>query len=78
MAVSPARADHDPGTPHHDYVFTPEQIDAVLSDEPRLENALATPFVAEVPGRPCTAYEAMWRAEGRALHFFTYRRRSAA
>lgn len=55
-----------------------EQIDAVLAAEPRLENALAAPFVAEVPGRPCTAYEAMWRAEGRPLHFFTYRRRSDA
>jgi tRNA (guanine-N7-)-methyltransferase len=61
-------------TDHADYAA---QIDAVLAAEPCLENALATPFVAEVPGRLCTAYEAMWRAEGRALHFFTYRRRSA-
>jgi tRNA (guanine-N7-)-methyltransferase len=59
-------------TDHPEYA---EQIHAVLSAEPRLENALAAPFVAEVPGRPCTAYEAMWRAEGRPLHFFTYRRR---
>jgi tRNA (guanine-N7-)-methyltransferase len=59
-----------------DHAGYAEQIDAVLSAEPRLENALAAPFVPEVPGRPCTAYEAMWRAEGRALHFFTYRRRS--
>lgn len=62
-------------TDHVDYA---EQIAAVLAAEPRLENALATPFVAEVPGRPCTAYEAMWRAEGRPLHFFTYRRRNPA
>jgi len=61
-----------------DHVGYAEQIAAVLSAEPRLENALATPFVAEVPGRPCTAYEAMWRAEGRPLHFFSYRRRSTA
>jgi tRNA (guanine-N7-)-methyltransferase len=59
-----------------DHAGYAEQIDAVLAAEPRLENALAAPFVPEVPGRPCTAYEAMWRAEGRALHFFTYRRRS--
>jgi tRNA (guanine-N7-)-methyltransferase len=58
-----------------DHAGYAEQIDAVLSAEPRLENALAAPFVSEVAGRPCTAYEAMWRAEGRALHFFTYRRR---
>jgi len=61
-------------TDHAEYA---EQMHAVLSAEPRLENALAAPFVAEVPGRLCTAYEAMWRAEGRPLHFFTYRRRSA-
>ena len=61
-----------------DHAGYAEQIDAVLAGEPRLENALATSFAAEVPGRLCTAYEAMWRAEGRALHFFTYRRRSGA
>jgi tRNA G46 methylase TrmB len=53
-----------------------EHIDAVLRSEPLLENALAAPFQAEVPGRPVTAYEAMWRAEGRPLHFFGYRRRA--
>jgi tRNA G46 methylase TrmB len=61
-----------------DHVGYAEQIAAVLSAEPLLENALATPFVAEVPGRACTAYEAMWRAEGRSLHFFSYRRRNEA
>jgi tRNA (guanine-N7-)-methyltransferase len=55
-----------------DHIGYAEQIDAVLSGETRLENALATPFVEEVPDRLCTAYEAMWRAEGRPLHFFTY------
>ena len=59
-----------------DHVGYAEQMGAVLSAEPRLENALATPFAAEVPGRLCTAYEAMWRAEGRPLHFFSYRRRA--
>jgi tRNA (guanine-N7-)-methyltransferase len=54
------------------------QIDAVLAAEPLLENALPAPFVSEVPGRLRTAYEEMWRAEGRALHFFHYRRRSDA
>lgn len=60
-------------TDHTEYA---EQMHQVLSAEPRLENALPAPFVAEVPGRLCTAYEAMWRAEGRSLHFFRYRRRS--
>jgi len=52
------------------------QIDAALAAEPLLENALApAPFAREVPGRPMTAYEREWRAEGRPLHFWTYRRR---
>jgi len=59
-----------------DHAGYAEQIDAVLAAEPPLENALATPFVSEVPGRLHTAYEDMWRAEGRALHFFAYRRRA--
>jgi tRNA (guanine-N7-)-methyltransferase len=54
-----------------------EQIDAALAGEPRLENAYAPArWVAEVPGRMPTAYEAEWRAEGRALHFWAYRRRA--
>jgi hypothetical protein len=48
----------------------------VLRCEALLENALPARWLAEIPGRPVTAYEAMWRAEGRALHFFTYRRRA--
>ncbi len=62
-------------TDHAEYAA---QIEAVLEAEPLLENALASPFVSEVPGRLRTAYEEMWRAEGRSLHFFHYRRRSAA
>jgi tRNA (guanine-N7-)-methyltransferase len=55
-----------------------EAIDAALAGEPLLENALAPErFAREVPGRPATAYELEWRAEGRPLHFFTYRRRAA-
>lgn len=61
-------------TDHPDYA---EQIDAVLRAEPLLRNALPAPFVAEVPGRMPTAYETMWREEGRALRFFTYRRVAA-
>jgi len=54
------------------------QMDAVLAGEPLLENALAPhAFAREVPGRKPTAYELEWRAEGRSLHFFTYRRRAA-
>jgi tRNA (guanine-N7-)-methyltransferase len=60
-----------------DHAGYAEQIDEVLRTEPALENALAAPFVAEVPGRPVTAYEAMWRAEGRPLHFFHRRRRAS-
>ena len=52
------------------------QIDAALAGEPLLENALApAPFLRDVPGRRATAYELEWRAEGRSLHFWTYRRR---
>jgi tRNA (guanine-N7-)-methyltransferase len=60
-----------------DHAGYAEQIDEVLRTEPALENALAAPFVAEVPGRPVTAYEAMWRAEGRPLHYFHQRRRAS-
>ena len=31
----------------------------------------------QVEDRPHTAYELEWRAEGRALHFFSYGRRAA-
>ena len=58
-----------------DHVAYAEQIHEVLCKEPRLENAYAPrPFLREVPGRKPTAYELEWRAEGRALHFFGYRR----
>jgi tRNA (guanine-N7-)-methyltransferase len=54
-----------------------EWIAQVLAAEPLLENVLAPePFAREVSGRKATAYELEWRAEGRPLHFFTYRRRS--
>jgi tRNA (guanine-N7-)-methyltransferase len=54
-----------------------EWIDEVLAGEPLLENALAPErFARDVPGRKPTAYELEWRAEGRPLHFFTYRRRA--
>jgi len=53
-----------------------EHIAEVLRAETLLENELPAPWLPEIPGRPVTAYEAMWRAEGRPLHFFTYRRRA--
>jgi tRNA (guanine-N7-)-methyltransferase len=62
-------------TDHAEYA---EQIDAVLCSEPRLENVFAEPWLPEVPGRLRTAYEEMWRAERRALHFFQYRRSGPA
>lgn len=50
-------------------------ISEVLSRAPGFRNLCAPrPFVPEVPGRPPTAYELEWRAEGRPLHFFRYRR----
>jgi len=49
----------------------------VLGAEGRLENAFPAPWLPEVAGRVETAYEAMWRAEGRPLHFFQYRRRES-
>jgi len=59
-------------TDHEDYAGA---IDAALRGEPLLENALAPQaFVRDVPGRLHTAYESRWRAEGRRLHFWTYRR----
>ena len=55
-----------------------EEIHLALAGEPLLENALAPErFAREVAGRTATAYELEWRAEGRPLHFFTYRRRAA-
>ncbi len=61
-----------------DDVAYAEQIDAGLAAEPLLENALAPErFARGVPGRSATAYELEWRAEGRPLHFFIYRRRAA-
>jgi tRNA (guanine-N7-)-methyltransferase len=55
-----------------------EWIDAALAGEPLLENRLAPEaFAREVPGRKATAYELEWRAEGRPLHFFRYRRRTS-
>ncbi len=60
-------------TDHADYA---EQIDEVLAGETALENAFAPHrFLREVPDRLPTAYELEWRAEGRPLHFWHYRRR---
>jgi tRNA (guanine-N(7)-)-methyltransferase len=59
-------------TDHREYA---EVVDAVLAGEPRLENAYAPlPYRTEVTGRRPTAYELEWRAEGRPLRFFCYRR----
>ena len=52
-----------------------EFIAEVLAAEPLLENLVAPArWLAEVTGRRSTAYELEWRAEGRPLHFFEYRR----
>jgi tRNA (guanine-N7-)-methyltransferase len=52
-----------------------DHIDAVLRGEPRLENAFhPAAWLPEVPGRKPTAYELEWRAEGRALCFWDYRK----
>jgi len=61
-----------------DHVAYAEQMHAALSSVSLLENAYApAPWLPEVRDRPPTAYELEWRAEGRPLHFFAYRRRSA-
>lgn len=52
-----------------------EQIHESLSGESSLENMNAPEhWTREVPGRMHTGYESEWRAEGRPLHFFNYRR----
>lgn len=63
-------------TDHEDYAAC---IDAALMAEPLLANAFAPrAWLPEVPGRKPTAYELEWRAEGRALHFWHYRRSGGA
>jgi tRNA (guanine-N7-)-methyltransferase len=50
-------------------------IDALLREQDTLENRYAPdPWRSEVPGRPATAYELAWRAEGRPLHFWAYQK----
>ncbi len=61
-------------TDHEGYA---KVIDDALRHEPTLENALDRPFRRDVPGRMRTAYELEWRACGRPLHFWSYRRRGA-
>jgi tRNA (guanine-N7-)-methyltransferase len=59
-------------TDHADYA---EQVDQVLAAEPGLSNENAPDrFRREAGDRAPTAYELEWRAEGRPLHFFSYRR----
>jgi tRNA (guanine-N7-)-methyltransferase len=61
-------------TDHLEYA---EVVGAVLAGEPLLENLYAPePFRVEVPGRPQTAYEVEWRAQGWPPRFFAYGRRT--
>ena len=61
-------------TDHAEYA---SQIHGALRSETLLENLNAPePYLAEVPGRLHTAYEDMWRQQGRTLYFFSYRRRT--
>jgi tRNA (guanine-N7-)-methyltransferase len=54
-----------------------EWIHGVLSSEPALDNEFApSPWRNAAEGRVPTAYELEWRAEGRDIHYFAYRRRS--
>ena len=56
-----------------------EQIHEVLSTASGLESDHpGVPWLPEVSGRMHTGYEREWRAEGRPLHFFEYKRRSVA
>ena len=53
-----------------------EWIAEILPAVARLENAYAPdPFRRSEEGRLPTAYELLWRAEGRDFHFFDYVRR---
>jgi len=53
-----------------------EQMDEVFSAEPLLENLHAPAhWLPEVTGRTQTGYEQQWRAQGRPMHFLSYRRR---
>ena len=62
-------------TDHVDYA---EVIDAALAGETLLVNAYAPErFLREVPDRMPTRYECEWRAEGRPLHFWRYRRKGS-
>lgn len=59
-------------TDHEGYA---EWIWDTLADCPHFENDFAPlPYRRDVPGRPATRYELDWRAEGRRLYFFSYRR----
>ena len=51
-------------------------VDAALREETLLENRFAPhAFLSDVPGRKPTAYELLWRTEGRKLHFWSYARK---
>jgi tRNA G46 methylase TrmB len=61
-------------TDHPDYA---EWIHGVLSAEADLDSEFAPDaWRNEAPGRAPTAYELEWRAAGRDMHYFAYRRRS--
>ena len=57
-----------------DYAQYADHIHGVLSAESGLESMHGEPWLPEIPGRRHTGYESDWRAEGRRLHFFEYRR----
>ena len=51
-------------------------IDAALRSELLVKNLFAPhAFLSDVPGRKPTAYELLWRAEDRKLHFWSYARK---
>jgi tRNA (guanine-N7-)-methyltransferase len=59
-----------------DHAGYAEWIHEVLSGEPTLDNAHApSPWRYTAEGRVPTADELEWRAEGRDMHYFAYRRR---
>jgi tRNA (guanine-N7-)-methyltransferase len=58
-----------------DHAGYAEAIAEVLAGEPLLENVHAPqPWRDEPPPRCATAYELEWRAQGRACHYFAWRR----
>ena len=73
VVVDTERADYT--GPYGSRWPTTPWLDEIAREGVKFENAFAPArWLADVPGRMPTGYELEWRAEGRPLHFFAYRR----